>query len=160
MKQIGNFGGSTTSGGTTKETLSKVKTSRESVTSSSTLQDDNDFTFSVKANTTYAINGKLFVSASSAGGIQWVFAVPSGASGRLNIDSGASAFDGFDIDITSGQSSSTNIVMTNTSQSGKLSGFVTTSSTAGTLTFQWAQHTSNATATFIERGSTMILTEV
>ena len=38
-------------------------------------------------------------------------------------------------------------------------GYVTTT-TAGTLTFQWSQHTSNATATYIERGSTMILTEV
>jgi hypothetical protein len=39
-------------------------------------------------------------------------------------------------------------------------GFITTSSTAGTFTFQWAQNTSNATGTYIERGSTMILTEV
>jgi hypothetical protein len=162
MKQIANFGGSTTSGDATKETLSKVKTSRESVTSSSTLQDDNDFTFSVKANTTYAISGNLFVSAGS-GGFKWLFTVPSGASGRLNVDSGTdtlSGINGIDVNITVGQSVSSAISISTPAQSGKIGGFITTSSTAGTVTFRWAQNTSNATATYIERGSTMILTEV
>jgi hypothetical protein len=159
MRQIGNFGGSSSTS-TAKDVLSKVKTTRESVTSSTTLQDDNDFSFSLKANTTYAISGNLFVNAPSTGGFKWLFTVPSGASGRLNIDSGSSTLDGIDIDITAGQTSASTITITSAGFSGKLSGFVTTSSTAGTLLFRWAQDTSNATATYIERGSTMILTEV
>lgn len=161
MKQIGNFGGSTTSGGTTKETISKVKTSRESVTSSTTLQDDNDFSFSVKANTTYAISGNLFVSASSSCGFKWTYTVPSGANGRINATNNGSNYVSIDTDIATGFSPIDGVGLTTTDANGdyRLLGFITTTN-AGTLTFQWAQKQSNATAAYIERGSTMILTEV
>lgn len=157
MKQIGNFGGSSQ---TVKETITKVKTSRETVTSSTTLQDDNDFSFSVKANTTYSITGVLFLSSPNSGGLKWLFTVPSGASGRINIDCGQATFDCLDIDITTGEATSSGTAIATQNASGKLSGFVTTSSTEGTLQFQWAQNTSNVTGTYLERGSTMILTEV
>jgi hypothetical protein len=159
MKQIANFGGSTTS--TAKETISKVKTTRETVTSSTTLQDDEDFTFSVKANTTYAINGNLFVSGSSACGFKWLFTVPSGANGRINATSNSSNYVSIDTDIATGFSPIDGVGLTTTAANGnyRLLGFITTT-TAGTLTFQWAQKQSSATAAYIERGSTMLLTEV
>jgi hypothetical protein len=161
MKQIGNFGGGTTSGGATKETLSKVKTSRETVTSSTTLQDDNDFTFELKANTTYAINSTGVFSAPSSGGIKWAFSAPSGSSGRLFIHSlNASSGEYFDVDILTGAGNSAAAIGATSFFTTIMHGFITTSSTAGTFTFQWAQNTSNATGTYIERGSTMILTEV
>lgn len=161
MKQIGNFGGSTTSGDATKETISKVKTSRETVTSSTTLQNDNDFSFSVKANTTYTIHSTGVFFAPSSGGIQWVFSAPSGASGRLTIRSlNASGGEYFDADITTGAGNSAAALGATSFFTTTMSGYLTTSGTAGTLTFQWAQHTSNVTGTYIERGSTMILTEV
>jgi hypothetical protein len=56
--------------------------------------------------------------------LQWLFTVPSGASGRLNIDSGAARSMDLILILQSGQSSSTNIVMTNPSQSGKLAGLL------------------------------------
>ena len=157
MRQIGNFGGSTTSGGTTKETISKVKTSRETVTSSTTLQNDNDFSFELKANTTYAINGANIISAPSSGGIKWVFTVPSGASGRINAKGLNNVST--DTDITVGAGSAYSVNVNGSDADLRFIGYVTTT-TAGTLTFQWSQHTSNATATYIERGSTMVLTEV
>lgn len=160
MKQIGNFGGGTTSGGTTKETISKVKTSRETVTSSTTLQNDNDFSFELKANTTYAINGTNIISAPSSGGIKWVFTVPSGASGRINAKGLSNVSIDTDITAGAGSNNSVNVNGLYGSDSDiRLVGFITTT-TAGTLTFQWSQHTSNVTGTYIERGSTMILTEV
>lgn len=159
MKQIANFGGSTTS--TAKETIAKVKTSRETVTSSTSLQDDNDFSFELKASTTYAINATLYISAPSTGGFKFAFTVPSGSSGRMNSDSSQAALIYPDMDISiSTASSSSAINMLSGGSSGRFFGFITTSSTAGTLLFRWAQDTSNATGTYIERGSTMILTEV
>ena len=41
-----------------------------------------------------------------------------------------------------------------------MTGYITTSATAGNVTFQWAQNASFGTGTYIERGCTMILTEV
>lgn len=159
MKQIGNFGGGTTSGGATKETISKVKTSRETVTSSTTLQDDNDFSFSVKANTTYLIESNLTMVAPSSGGFKWACTVPSGASGRVSSYlSNGSSYNTADTDITTGSGANTGTTVGNTALF-QIIGYVTTT-TAGTLNLQWSQHTSNATATYIERGSTMILTEV
>lgn len=157
MKQIGNFGGSTTSGGTTKETISKVKTSRETVTSSTTLQNDNDFSFELKANTTYAINGTNIISAPSSGGIKWVFTVPSGASGRINAKGSNNVSTDTDITVGAGSNYSVNVNVSDADL--RFIGYVTTT-TAGTLTFQWSQHTSNVTGTYIERGSTMTLIEV
>jgi hypothetical protein len=128
MKQIANFGGSTTSGDATKEVLSKVKTSRETVTSSTTLQDDEDFTFSVKANTTYAINGNLFVSAPSACGFKWLFTVPSGANGRINATNNGSNYVSIDTDIATGFSPIDGVGFTITAANGdyRLLGFITT----------------------------------
>ncbi len=156
MKQIANFGGSSSTS-TAKEVLSKVKTSRESVTSSTTLQDDNDFSFSLKSNTTYAINATNIVSAPSTGGIKWAFTVPSGASGRINAKGLSNVTT--DTDITVGAGSNNSVNVNGSDADIRLIGYITTTN-AGTLTFQWSQHTSNATATYIERGSTMILTEV
>jgi len=157
MKQIGNFGGGTTSGGTTKETISKVKTSRETVTSSTTLQNDDDFSFSVKANTTYALTANFVINSVTAAGMKWEFSVPSGTTGRLISNAGTVFFPN-DTDITTGANLTVGYNVTNSWTS--LAAFITTSSTAGTVTFRWSQSASNATGTYIERGSTMILTEV
>ncbi|WP_276979803.1 hypothetical protein [Flavobacterium filum] len=161
MRQIGNFGGSSTSGGATKETISKIKPSRETVTSSTTLQNDNDFTFELKANTTYAINSTGIFSAPSSGGIKWAFSAPSGSSGRITIRSlNSSSNEYFDADIITGAGNSAAAIGATSFFTTIMHGFITTGSTAGTFTFQWAQNTSNATGTYIERGSIMILTEV
>ena len=127
------------------------------MTSSTTLQDDNDFSFSLKANTTYAINATNIVSAPSSGGIKWFFTLPSGASGRASAKCASGSTVDFDISV--GGSISGTISPTGSDADLRFIGYVTTT-TAGTIIFQWAQNTSNATATYIERGSTMILTEV
>ncbi len=158
MRQIANFGGSSTS--TAKDVLSKVKTSRESVTSSTTLQDDNDFSFSLKANTTYAITGTLIVNAPATGGFKLASNVTSGLDHQFSISGYNNSSFTLSGDLLNGVSTSSQIQVGAADANFKLTGFITTSSSAITLTFQWSQHTSNATATYIERGSTMILTEV
>jgi hypothetical protein len=61
------------------------------VTSSATIQDDDDFQFAVEANKTYQISGFMAISA-FAGGFKWIFTVPSGASGRINFSTSAQSF--------------------------------------------------------------------
>lgn len=145
-----------------KTEITKYKTARESITNSTTLQDDDDFVFAVEANKTYAINGFMAISAGAVGGFKWVFSVPSGASGRINFSCGASqaAVNVADTDITVGAGATAAIGITSTGQKVYCFGYVTISSTSGNVIFRWAQNSSNATATYIERGSVMTLTEI
>ena len=122
------------------------------------MQNDDHFNFTgLKASTTYSISGLIGVSCPNTGGFKWAFSLPAGASGRLSIDSGSPNLHVSDVDISTGSSNASIINPTTVSLMGKLSGYITTTS-AGDAIFQWAQHTSNGTATYIERGSTMILT--
>jgi len=142
-----------------KKVITRYKAARESVTSSTTLQDDDDFIFPVEANKTYVITANLTgSSANVSGGFKWIFSVPSGASGRVNINrAGATDFGGADVDMTTGGGATTNI---NTTQTITVRGYIIISSTSGNVVFQWAQHSSFATQTYLERGSIMMLTEV
>lgn len=153
----GNLSWVTPSGATPKEVIAKVKTARETVTSSATLQDDDHFVFAVSANKTYALRATFIgSSASASGGLKWAFTVPSGTSGRASLILHGTSF-GTDIDITVGTGVSATIGVTNIII---MTGYITTSATAGNVTFQWAQNASFGTGTYLERGCTMILTEV
>lgn len=143
-----------------KETIAKVKTARETVTSSDTLQGDDDFVFTVKANTTYVVSAHIALQAANTVGLKWAYSVPSGASGRVNQDAGATGYPSIDTDITTGFSTTSQINSPNANHTIKIYGYITISSTAGTVTFQWAQGSSNVTGTYLERGSIMTLTEV
>lgn len=153
----GNLSWVTPSGSVPKEVIAKVKTARESVTSSTTLQDDDHFVFAVSANKTYAIRATLNgSSANSSTGFKWAFTVPSGASGRATLNLEGNTI-GLDVDVTVGAGSTLLI-----SQSNHLTmtGYITVGSTSGNVVFRWAQNASNASPAYIERGCTMILTEV
>jgi hypothetical protein len=147
---------------TIKPVITKYKTARESITSSATIQDDDDFQFAVEANKTYAITGFMAISAGATSGFKWIFSVPSGASGRINFSTSASnaSANVADTDITVGAGATAAINITSTGQKVYCFGYVTISSTSGNVIFRWAQNSSNATATYIERGSVMTLTEV
>lgn len=143
-----------------KKVIARYKTARETVTSSTTLQNDDHFTFPVEANKTYLITGMIAVSCPNTGGFKWAYTLPSGASGKLTIDSGSPNLHIVNVDISTGSSTNNVIAPTTVGLPGKLSGYVTTSSNSGNVVFQWAQGTSNGTGSYIEQASTMILTEV
>ena len=145
-----------------KPVITKYKTTRESITNSTTLQDDDDFVFAVEANKTYAINGYMGISAGALSGLKWAFSIPSGASGRINFSCGAgnAALNVADVDITAGSGATSVISITSTGSKVYCFGYVTISSTSGNVIFRWAQNASNGTATYIERGSVMTLTEI
>ena len=137
-----------------KQSWSKSKASGESVTSSTTLQDDDDFVFTgLKANTKYTLTAHFHVSCNSSGGFKWLFAMPSGASGTGRFSN--NQFSPAPVDLTAGHgatasASNLNMIMTAT---------ISTGANAGDLKFRWAQNTSNATATQVHEASHMRLTE-
>jgi hypothetical protein len=141
-----------------------VKPSDQSVTSSTTLVNDNDLKHTVAADTTYHVRGIFHYTASTTGDIQFVWTGPSGASVTFVV----TCVDSSTLDtattsrIGSLPSSSLAVGGRGTSFPGVIywEGTLVTSSSSGTLQLQWAQNTSDGTATTVEAGSLLILTKI
>lgn len=136
-----------------------VKQATESVTSSTTLQDDDELVVPVVANATYSITFYIAAVGATAGDINTEYSVPSGTTGfkwcigpavsatdRENT-SMVSAVHGFTTDRSYGVVSTTlGVAIVESLQ-------VVTGSTAGNVVFRWAQNASSATATSVLAGS-------
>lgn len=132
------------------------KPSDESVTSSTTLQDDDDLIVDLDtANATYFIEGLILASSSSdVPDIKIAFTVPSGATMDIAyISSRGSTFNHGELLETSGTASITIPIDNANVTVIMVRGTVKLGSTTGTLKLQWAQATSSATATTVKEGS-------
>ncbi len=144
------------------------KGSTESVTSSTALQNDDDFAFAVLSNGFYVLEGYVIIDGASAGDFNCDFTVPAGATlawtnfANTGPDAGTSVTD-------------MNTVIQAASEARKINtlplanppglsfaprGYLNIGATAGTLQFRWAQGTSNGTATRVQGGSWMKLSRV
>lgn len=148
-------------GATAPESATVIKPSDESVTSSTTLQDDDAFTFALKANTKYVISGGLFATSTVAQpDIKIAFTVPSGATMDIGYLAQGGSSRTAELLETSGTASAQIDIPANTNTLIQQFGSVVTSSTSGNLQLKWAQFSSNATATKIKQGSFITVTEV
>ena len=142
----------------------KYKTSNETVTSSAVLQNDNDFFFSVEANSLYY--GELLINYTAGGGdfrSLWTFpASTTGIRYYNGLRSGSATVNDDRVQVA---------VFTDTNQDVDGLGSATpayyyeqitvdTAGTSGTLQFQWCQAVSNATSTVVRAGSVMRLWKV
>jgi hypothetical protein len=143
--------------------LVAYKTANESVTSSTTLQNDDELFVSLAATAVYTLDMFILFDGSSTGDIKWKFTFPAGVTFNL-IDLHES---------TPTVNNNANMAIFNQTETHALgcngagtflpifhTGIVTTTGTAGTLQLQWAQNTSNATATRVIAGSYMRLQRV
>lgn len=147
-------------------TLYVRKTANESVTSSTTLQDDDHLLLSVAANATYLVELMLIYDGATTGDIKIVFTMPSGAT-----------FDGLPGGVTTGaatQSASVKLAHIQSTEEGlgavgtgagnrvvaHAIGVLQVGSTAGTFRLQWAQLASDVTATTVLANSWMALRRV
>lgn len=141
--------------GSSAGVVAKVKTADESVTSSTTLQDDDHLSFSIGASETWAF---LIVSGETggAGGFKWAFTLPSGASGTGTYWAVSDNNSANVSDITTGGTD------TSVPSAGTLiiNGYVLNSTTPGTVQFRWAQNSSNATAMILKKGTILIAVKV
>lgn len=140
-------------------------TSRSSTT---TLADDPDLTVTLDANAVYFIEMHLHFVAQTTPLIKTAWTVPSGATGnRMAIGSGSAASDtnmnnvsgrfgvhGFTTEVVYGTRGA------NTNQSGAIESAIVTTTSSGTLALQWAQNTSNATASQMSAGSMMFVKRI
>lgn len=131
------------------------KTGDKSLTNTSTLEDDNHLLVAVGANATYTFDAFIVYDGATTGDIKVAFTVPAGATllwsgvgATTGISSAAANFS--DTVITaSGSAISWGARGAGTKTFAIIRGIVRTAGTAGNLTVQWAQDSSDATATTV-----------
>jgi len=138
-----------------------VKPSNESVTNSTTLQNDDHLALPMSANTTYFIQGMFIISGAEAADMAFKWAVPSGATFNWVSDTLGSSATGS----ATGQVSRTSQGNTNQPAFGLIAGnttvvpfkgLIVVGSTGGVLRATWAQNVASATATVMNAGSYMM----
>jgi hypothetical protein len=140
-----------------------LKTANESVTSSTTLQNDDQLVLAVAASAKYFM--EMFIpytgAASPAGDLKMGFTGPSGATMTwANFGVNSSALTAYNVvgeALAGGRAVGTNGATTMCCQP---KGYLQTSTTSGNLQFQWAQNSSSGTATTILAGALLKLTRI
>jgi hypothetical protein len=142
-----------------------AKTANETVTSSATLQNDDHLALAVSASATYVVNLFLIIDGSLAGDFKMGFTGPAGATMDWVI-----AAQGTGATTTNGNQSFAYQSLATSDNAGTIGagskliirpqGTLVVSTTAGTLQLQWAQNTSDATATTLYAGSWLRLERV
>ena len=131
------------------------KPTNETVTSSTILQNDDALAVTLEANKTYIVDSTIFAKSSSATpDMKIAFTAPAGAVMELGEVASAGSGQSTDVLETSGTASG-RITVRGSNQPSiiHVTGTVTTGSTAGTLTLQWAQATANANGTVVNAAS-------
>ena len=130
------------------------KTADESVTSSTTLQDDNDLLIALASGEAVEFSGMLFVTAGSATpDIKMAFTVPAGATLYWFGEWFENTIYGSTEGVVIGSTAKSFNVGSNLTGVIKFNGVVVNSTTAGNLQLRWAQNTSNGNATKLKIGS-------
>lgn len=144
----------------TAESLSGIeiitKASDETVNNSSTLQDDDDFAFSLAASEVVHI--LAFLNLDTAATPDWKCNWSLPASGTLTYHS-LGGKNSIDYNVAAGDLTA-NGQGAGTKDNVIYSAMITNSTTAGTATFQWAQNTANASDTKITARSFMVIYRV
>lgn len=131
------------------ELLKVRKTTNESVTSSTVLQNDDQLKLSLDVNKSYIVDGVLFASSTSA--TPDIIIAFFGAS-DVELTVGYTN-DVNEMVLDSGDPSTRIALPANTPTSIHIKGTVKTSSTSGDFQLKWSQATSNAAATTVMKGS-------
>lgn len=137
------------------------KTGTESVTSSTTLQDDDTLVVAVSANASYLVQQLMIYDGATGGDLKVGWTAPASATFswlHTGLASTAASFsdDGTGAgDLTS--AFTFGALGTGTNCGVMFHGVLTTSGTAGNFQVQWAQGTSSGTATRVFSGSFLSL---
>ena len=145
------------------------KTADESVTSSTTLQDDNHLVVAVVASAVYVLEMWVaYISASETPDLKFAFTLPASATasfsalGLFTSVTGSTAGSieaGAQLAQTT-PTASINVGAVNGNLGMVVRGLVITGASAGNVTFQWAQAVSNGTATTVKQDSWLMLRRV
>jgi hypothetical protein len=142
-----------------KDTVqSAVKTADQSTSSDTTLSNDTHLQVALEANTYYEFEATLVYFSSEVGDFKLDFSIPTGATGTYSFASSTGSIPATTMD--GGTTTLTIDVKDTDDHIQKLTGIVYTAGTAGNITMQWAQNTSDAGSTGLRKGSLIKLTKV
>jgi len=132
------------------------KSADETIASDDTLTDDSDLTFSVDASSFYFFILRMEINSPITPDFKYIMSLPVGATGNWTK---AGAFLSPSSETYDPDSVLTQIFFSTAGANDNLLfqvGYLETDTTAGTAAVQWAQNTSNAGATTVRKGSTMM----
>jgi hypothetical protein len=141
--------------------LAAIKTSDESVTSSTTIQNDDELVLTPEVSSSYYFQCYIYFQGGTAGDIKWQWGVPTGAFIRYQaVFTGTGG--GFGANNTY---SASDVVAAQCDGAGvdngmNMMGTLVMGSTSGNLTFKWAQNSSSGTATIVKAQSAVMLTRI
>jgi hypothetical protein len=130
--------------------LTAVKEADESVTSSTTLQDDDDLQVTLEADSFYKLEAFVFAfSASTTPDFKYLFVASDGSWSGLRFDLNGTqdiddSFPALNLNLSAGTAEILRITVS-----------VQTGGSGGVFKLQWAQNISNGTATTVKAGSFM-----
>lgn len=141
------------------------KASDESVTSSITLQDDNELFMAVDANKAYELLMVATFVGATAGDMKWSLTGPAGTTLCTASTGIQTAGTGSGDDLTEAYNQALPITQTYGALPAQktavyLHGLVIVAGTPGNILLQWAQGTSSATPTTVHAGSFIIMRRV
>jgi hypothetical protein len=137
----------------TKTIRKKVKTATQTKNSDTTLADDSQLTLPVDANTRYAFTAYINYQGPAAGDFKSRFTIPAGAAAQ-GVNASSEETDAVNSrDLTASFNVSTSGGTGPASDGYWIAGSVVTAGTAGSITFQWAQATSDPGSTSVREGS-------
>jgi hypothetical protein len=138
-----------------------IKPADQSVTSSTVLVNDNALVLPVVASATYLFECVIMFEAASGGDLKCQWTVPAGATLAGEVlfrnltpaDTVHGALQASGLVQSAGSGAGTDLALA-------VNGSLVMSSTAGSVQFQFAQNTSNGTATIVHAGSTICLRRI
>lgn len=140
--------------------VTRFKTSDESVSNSTILQDDDHLFATLGSNQVWEIEGMLdFSSLSATPGVAFSIAVPTGATLKLSFHCNDGSATSFRAGVLTGGSTAINIPA-GSSTVVFVRGIVVMGNTNGTVRLQWAQNTADASPTIARTNSYLKFTRI
>ena len=145
---------------TSGKTFAKVvKAADETVASSDTLQDDDELTFTPSINKVYSYIIMLWVDSNTTPDFKWALSLPTGAAAEWGTGGGIIFRSGTSTTVDDGTTPLSSAISGTGTRSFGNFGKLIMGTTAGSVTLQWAQDTSDTHPTKILQGSTILVWE-
>jgi len=133
-----------------------IKTADETINNDAVLHNDTELFFTVEANSTYNWMLMWYYITENAADIQFNYSIPAGATGFRNNGNWNGTADSTTPDMTVATNINTLFAEKITQQVGR----IIVGGTAGTVNFQWAQQTQNASNSITRQGSMLVVWKV
>lgn len=141
-----------------------VKTADETVTSSTTLQDDNELFFFMSANGVWLVTSTILIDTNglTGGGFLFGLSVPTGATARWSSNWTVGGTSLPALMLTEASTAAAGSTSATTANLGglKYHYVVTSSTTTGNFQYRWCQNSSSANPTYVRKNSMLEVKKV